>query len=434
MRIAFYTLGCKVNQYETQIMSDQFSKDGFEVVDTEQAADIYVINSCTVTSSGDKKTKQIIRKLKRQNPHSLVALTGCFPQAFPEEAESVEEVDILQGSYNRKNLLENVKKALLTHQRIIDITPHTKGEKFESMQTEGFSERTRAFVKIEDGCDRYCSYCIIPKARGPIRSKPIEEIISEATTLSQNGYKEVVLVGINLSSYGKELQGTTPNSPKLIDVIELVAQVDGIERIRLGSLEPELLSVSDLDRMANIDKFCDQFHLSIQSGCDETLKRMKRHYNTDQYYETVLKIRDKFKNPSITTDIMIGFPGETDEEFMQSVSFAKKVKFAKSHVFAYSIRKGTVAATMPNQVDRETKSKRSKMMLEETNKLQEEFMKSQVGQVEQVLFETEHNHIYVGYTKNYTKVNVESQQDLCGQIKNVKLIQAFEEHCLGEIS
>ncbi len=429
MRIGFYTLGCKVNQYETEIMENQFANDGFDIVDIEDEAEVYVINSCTVTASGDKKTKQTIRRLRRTNPNAIIALTGCFPQAFPDEASIIPEADIIQGSYNRSALLKNVKTALVTRERIVDITPHRKGEKFEPMKAGKLLERTRAFLKIEDGCDRYCSYCIIPKARGPIRSKELEDIKSEVCELVSNGYKEIVLVGINLSSYGKEMKDT-----RLIDAIELVASIDGVKRVRLGSLEPELLTDDDIKRMSKIDKFCDQFHLSLQSGCDETLKRMNRHYNGDEYYDIVKKIRDGFENPSITTDIMVGFAGETDEEFSKSVEFAKKVQFAKSHVFAYSIREGTRAATMPDQLDKKTKDKRSKIMIEETNKTHLNFLKLQLNTIQEVLFETSHSdNKYEGYTKNYTKVVAESKIDISGEIKKVTIISIENDYCIGEI-
>ncbi|WMJ22290.1 tRNA (N(6)-L-threonylcarbamoyladenosine(37)-C(2))-methylthiotransferase MtaB [Paludicola sp. MB14-C6] len=429
MRIAFYTLGCKVNQYETEILANRFANDGFDIVDIEDEADVYVINSCTVTASGDKKTKQVIRRFKRVNPNAIVALTGCFPQAFPDEANLIPEADIIQGSYNRAALLPNVKKALQTRERIVDITPHQKGEAFEPMKATRFMERTRAFVKIEDGCDRYCNYCIIPKARGPIRSKTIEDIQSEVTGLVQNGYKEFVLVGINLSSYGKDMEPL-----RLIDAIEAVSSINGVERVRLGSLEPELLSDDDLMRMSKIPQFCDQFHLSLQSGCDQTLKRMNRHYDSAEYYEIVSKIRSIFDNPAITTDIMVGFAGETEQEFEASLAFAKKVQFAKAHVFAYSIRQGTKAATMENQVDKHTKENRSKQMIEVTKLTQQDFLKTQIGTTQEVLFETPHGeNEYVGYTKNYTKVIVKSNENICGEIKTVTLSSAYEEHCQGEI-
>lgn len=430
MRIAFYTLGCKVNQYETEIMTNQFASDGFDIVNFSDEADIYVINSCTVTESGDKKTKQIIRRIKRHNENAVIALTGCFPQAFPQEAKIINEVSVLQGSYNRRALLSNVKKFLQTGDKIVDITPHQKGEDFEPMKTATFHEHTRAFVKIEDGCDRYCSYCIIPKARGPIRSKNLDDLKIEIEELTKNGYKEFVLVGINLSSYGKELGYKV----RLIDAIEMACSIEGVKRVRLGSLEPELLSDDDLSRMGKLDKFCPQFHLSLQSGCDDTLKRMNRHYTADEYYDIVKKIRSKFDNPAITTDIMVGFAGEDEREFLESIEFAKKVSFAKAHVFSYSIRKGTRAATMENQVDKHTKEIRSKKMIKATINTQHEFLDSQISTVQDVLFETKlENNYHVGYTKNYTRVIAKSEKNINGLILKVLLKEREDEHCIGEL-
>lgn len=429
MKISFYTFGCKVNQYETEVMANRFFEAGYDVVPFSDQADIYVINSCTVTGTGDKKTKQLLRKIRRNNEDAVIALMGCFPQAFPAEAEEMKEINVIQGAKNRGNLIENVKRALLTGERIIDIEDYDKKEPFEKMKAKKFSEHTRAFVKIEDGCDRYCSYCIIPKARGPIRSKPLDELKEEIKALAENGYKEIVLVGINLSSYGKE----DGYQKRLVDAVELACSVDGVERVRLGSLEPELLSEDDLKRMAAEEKFCPQFHLSVQSGCDETLKRMNRHYNSEEYMAIVNNIRSKFDNPSITTDIMVGFAGETDEEFEASLEFAKKVKFAKAHVFTYSVRKGTRAETMSGHISLRQKEKRSHIMIEEMDKLQVEFLKSQVGTVQEVLFETETDGGFTGYTKNYTKVVAQSDEPLCGKIKKVKLTSRKDDYCVGYI-
>lgn len=428
MRVGFHTLGCKVNQYETEILKSKFLKEGFDIVSDEDEADVYVINSCTVTASGDKKTRQILRRMKRQNPDAVVALTGCMPQAFPEEAKILTEAQVITGSCNREALVQNVKRALLTGERIVDIIPHTKGEKFEPMNAERFSEKTRAFVKIEDGCDRYCSYCIIPMARGPVRSKPMEELRQELTALAGNGYREIVLVGINLSSYGKDM------GLRLVDAVELACGIDGVERVRLGSLEPELLLDEDIDRMAKQPKFCPQFHLSLQSGCDETLKRMNRHYDTAFYYDLVTKLRKRFEDCAITTDIMVGFAGETEEEFEKSLEFARKVGFSKAHVFAYSVRQGTRAASMPGQLDRKTKEERSRRMIEATNETRDCFLEAQVGRVYDVLFEcTETEEGTEGYTKNYIPVFVKSQTPLSRRIFPVKITAASGDHCLGEI-
>jgi threonylcarbamoyladenosine tRNA methylthiotransferase MtaB len=428
MRIAFYTLGCKVNQYETEHLKNRFSAVGFDVVEDTDEADVYVVNSCTVTSSGDKKTRQILHRLRRQNPNAVLALTGCMPQAFPEKAEFFPEVQVITGSYNRASLLEDVQRFLVTGERIVDITPHQKGEAFEPMKTDRFSEKTRAFVKIEDGCDRYCSYCIIPKARGPVRSKPFDELKEELTAIAQNGYQEVVLVGINLSSYGKEI------GLRLVDAVELACSIPGICRVRLGSLEPELLSDEDIERMSKLPQLCPQFHLSLQSGCDQTLRRMNRHYDTAFYRELVEKLRHAFSDCAVTTDIMVGFPGETEEEFNQSLRFAEEIGFAQAHVFAYSVREGTRAAVMPNQIDRKTKEQRSHAMIETTLQTRRAYLESYLGKEMDVLFEcTVTEDGTLGHTMNYIPVCVSSSDPLSRKIFRVKIVEVKEDYCIGEL-
>lgn len=427
MRVGFYTLGCKVNQYETEVLKGRFAQAGFEIVSHEDPAEVYVLNSCTVTAAGDKKTRQILHRLRRQSPHAVIALCGCMPQAFPEKAALLEDAQVITGA-SRENLLADIQRALETGERVIDILPHTKGEAFEPMKAEHFEEKTRAFVKIEDGCDRYCSYCIIPTARGPIRSKPLAALEEEIRQLVKNGYREMVLVGINLSSYGKEC------GLRLIDAVELVCGIEGVERVRLGSLEPELLLDEDIQRMKALPQFCPQFHLSLQSGCDATLRRMNRHYDTAFYYDLVCRLRQAFPDCSITTDIMVGFAGETEEEFQQSLAFAKKVGFAKAHVFAYSIRQGTQAAKLPGQLDRKTKEERSRQMIQVTEETRAEFLKSQVGKVYEVLFEhTQTEEGTQGHTKNYIPVFVKSQTPISTQIHPVRITAAREDYCIGEI-
>lgn len=430
MRAAFYTLGCKVNQYETQVIQNQFASDGFDIVSFDDDADVYVINSCTVTESGDQKTTKIINRIKKQNENAVIALMGCFPQAFPEKIDSIKGAAVVCGAQNRTGLLKLVKRYLQTGERLVDISPHTPNEAFEAMKTDHFDEHTRAFVKIEDGCDRYCSYCIIPKARGPIRSKSLDDLKSELMGLAQNGYKEIVLVGINLSSFGKE----TGYKFRLCDAVALACSIDGIKRVRLGSLEPELLTDDDLDKMASEEKFCPQFHLSVQSGCDKTLLRMKRHYTTDEYMDIVNRIKRRFDNPSITTDMMVGFVGETDEEFASSVLFAKNAGFAKMHVFSYSVRKGTAAAEMDGHVPQHKKDIRCKEMLAVANDAIISFCEAQCGSIGEVLFETKlKGELYCGYTKNYTKVIAKSETDICGKISSVRILKREKEHCIGEL-
>jgi len=419
MRAAFYTLGCKVNQYETQIMEQQFSAEGIDILDSSEkgGADIYVINSCTVTATGDKKTRQLLRRLKNQNPESIIVLTGCYPQAFPEAAENLMEADVITGTYNRSSVIEAVKQRLATGKRVIRITPLQRGKersRFEEMQASSMNERTRAFVKIQDGCDRFCSYCIIPTARGPVRSKPLEEIRQELTLLAEKGYQEIVLVGINLPCYGEDL------NLRLLDAVKTACAVPGLKRVRLGSLEPELLLPGDIAEMAAMPNLCPQFHLSLQSGCDATLKRMNRHYDSAEYRKIVENLRAAFENPSITTDIMVGFPGEDEEEFQQSLAFAKETAFAKAHVFMYSPRPGTRAAQMPGQVSNACKESRSAEMIAVTEKTRRDFLQTQIGRREQVLFESDTSGgIYHGYTRNYTPVEVPSLEDIRGQLRDV---------------
>ena len=428
MRVAFYTLGCKVNQYETQVIEQQFFENGFEVVEPSGEADIYVINSCTVTATGDKKTRQIVHRFKRKNPDAIVVLTGCFPQAYPDDAEQIEEADIITGTRERGSIFGLVQQFIADRKRVMRIVPHEKGEAFEKMCARGFFERTRAFVKIQDGCNRYCSYCIIPTARGPLRSKAIEDIVSEVSALAKDGYKEVVLVGINLSLYGVEY-GT-----RLIDAIKAVCAVEGIERVRLGSIEPELITDDDLKKMASLKEFCPQFHLSLQSGCTDTLKRMNRHYTADEYAELVEKIRHAFKNPAITTDIMVGFPAEDEREFRESCDFAERVKLAKAHVFAYSRRPNTRADRMPNQVTKAEKESRSRRLIAVCDKVREEFLKTQVGIECGVLFETfDENLGYFGYSENYTPIYVKCDCDPRGEIKKVKIVASYADYCVGEL-
>jgi len=426
MRVAFHTLGCKVNQYESEVLAAAFMQNGFETVSSDESADVYVINSCTVTASGDKKTRQVLHRLRRQNPNAVIALTGCFPQAFPEKAEQLLEADIIRGARDRLKLVKDVETVISTGVRIVDLYPHERNEAFEKMSVKRFQERTRAFVKIEDGCDKYCAYCIIPKARGPIRSKPLEELKQELSALAENGYKEVVLVGINLSSYGKELDCG------LVDAVALACSVDGLERVRLGSLEPELLSDADIARLAKLPKFCPQFHLSLQSGCDQTLKRMNRHYTAAEYAEIVDKIRAHFQNPAITTDIMVGFPGETEEEFEASLAFARRIRFAKAHVFAYSRRSGTRADRMPDQLTRAEKEQRSEKMITATEQDRLAFLTAQLGRIETVLFETDTADGFCeGYTPSYCPVKVKSERSLSGELRAVRLESVEGDFCIG---
>ncbi len=423
--VCLITLGCKVNQYESDLLAAQFAAGGFRVLDGEEKADIYVINSCTVTAVGDKKTRQILHRCRRENPAALIALTGCFVQAFPERAELLPEWDILCGNTRRRDLLRLVRRAMETGEKVVQVEAHLPNETFEPMQVPSFAHKTRAFVKIEDGCNRFCSYCIIPYARGRVRSKALSDLEHEVSALAAAGYREIVLIGINLSSYGMDI------GLRLIDAVEACCRVPGVCRVRLGSLEPELLTHADLKRMAALPQFCPQFHLALQSGSDSVLKRMNRHYDTAEYLRIVQDIRDCFENPAITTDIMVGFPGETEEEHLQSIAFAKAVGFAQMHVFTYSAREGTPAAKLP-QLDGQVKKARTTQMLACKAELEDAFLRSQIGKKAEIILEShvtaQGGSFYAeGYTRNYTPVYLkgESEKELAalrGRLLLVELV------------
>jgi len=428
MKLKIYTLGCKVNQYESEVMVSLLEKEGVTKASKEEVADIVIVNSCTVTAQSDQKVRQTLRRTKKNNPGAVTVLTGCMVQAFPEESAKLPEADIILGTAGRDRLWGHIKSFMETGTRVIDVEEHKTGEKFESMSVESFSERTRAYIKIEDGCNRFCSYCIIPYSRGRVRSKDINELKAEVETLAKNGYKEIVLTGINLSCFGQD------TGLHLCDAIETACAVEGVERVRLGSLEPEQLSEEVIARMAKQKKLCPQFHLSLQSGCDNTLKAMNRHYTADEYRSIVRNIRNSFENPAITTDIMVGFAGETEEDFLDSLAFAQEIAFAKVHVFAYSRRPGTRAYDMPGQVHNRTKEDRSRRMIAATLKTQQEFYESQVGLTETVLFEREvEKNLWEGYTMNYTPVLAVCSENISGEILPVKLTAVSGEHCVGTI-
>ena len=426
MTVSFITLGCKVNQYESVALSKLFAEKGFTHVNDEKA-DITVINSCTVTAESNRKTRQAVRKVRRSNPNTVIVLTGCMAQAFFDEAKSVLEADIVVGNTDYENLPDLCLEFLKSRERICLHREHFNGEKISSLTVSSFPERTRAYIKIEDGCDRFCSYCIIPYAKGRVRSKSLEVIKNEATALAKAGYREVVLTGINLSAFGKD------TGDELCDAVEVVCECNGIERVRLGSLECDQISDEALKKLASLEKFCPQFHLSLQSGSDNTLKAMNRKYDTAFYRDFVERIRKFFNNPSITTDIMVGFAGETDEDFRSSANFVKEIGFARSHVFVYSVREGTVAAKRTDQVDPYIKQERAKVMGKICADLEQEFLKAQVGLSCKVLFETGQNGYFEGYTENYTRVKVKTTENLEGKILPVRLLKVENDYCIGEM-
>lgn len=430
MNFNIITLGCKVNQYESQAMREDLLKNGFELAEPNTPADITVVNSCTVTSVSDAKNRKLINKIRRENPYGIIVLTGCMPQAFPDKQENFENCDIVLGNAKRAELVPAICEYIENHMKNVFISPHpVKNEQFEDLSISSLGEHTRAFIKIEDGCNRFCSYCIIPFARGRVRSKSLEALKAEVKRIADNGYREVVLVGINLSAYGQD------EGLNLADAVECVCAQDGIERVRLGSVEPEQMDEPMIKRLAAQPKFCPQFHLSLQSGCDNTLKAMNRHYDTAEYSKIVSNIRKTFDNSSITTDVMVGFAGETEEDFKASMDFVKQTGFAKVHVFPYSRRKGTVADKAPNQIAPNIKEQRAKEMGELVAKSRAEFLRTQVGMTESVLIERLRHGYLEGYTKNYTPVHIISDNDnLCGQIVNVKITSAEDDFCVGTIA
>lgn len=430
MRAAFFTLGCKVNQYETELMIEDLTANGYEIVDEDSSPDVFIINSCTVTAESDRKTRQMVNKYRRKLPHAVIVLTGCVPQAFPDDAERMTAADIVLGNASNSSLCERLREYFISGERIVSIAPHDK--KDVAAKVSSFRARTKAFVKIEDGCDRFCAYCIIPYARGRVRSKPIEDIRQEIRALDGAGYKEAVLIGINLSAYGKE------SGLCLADAVEAASSAAPEMRIRLGSMEPDQFNDEMIARLARVKNLCPQFHLSLQSGCDATLARMNRHYDTAFYRELVHKLRMSFDNASITTDIMVGFAGETEQDHADSVAFLKEIGFARSHVFAYSRRRGTAAYKFGDQVESRVKRARSKEMIAAAEECSERFTRSQLGKSYPVLVENRlKNGYYEGYTPNYTKVYLKTDEDVGGRVVNVKLISLMNgangDGALGEI-
>lgn len=427
-KVAFYTLGCKVNQYETEAMLELFEKEGYEKAETEDYADVYVINTCTVTHMSDRKSRQYIRRMKKKNPDAIIAVVGCYSQVSPEEILSIDEVNLVMGTNDRKKIVEEVKK-IDASRKVSTVDDIMKVKAFEEIEINKTNGKTRAFMKIQDGCDRYCSYCIIPYARGRVRSRDLESIVKEVENLASNGYKEVVLTGIHVASYGKD---TKDSDIKLLDVIKQINDIEGIERIRLSSVEPILFTDEFVEAVSTMDKVCPHYHLSLQSGCDETLKRMKRRYTTEEYKTIVDRLRAAIPNVSITTDVIVGFPGETNEEFDKTYEFLKDIELTHMHVFKYSPRKGTPAATMENQVDPSTKHDRSEKLLQLNEENFNKFGQKMLDKEFNVLFEQKvGDNKYEGLTENYVKVIVESDNDISEQILKVKIKDVKNEFLEG---
>ena len=418
MRVCFYTLGCKVNLNETGALEQMFRSNGFTIVQEGEPADVFVVNSCTVTNFGDQKSRKWLRRAKRENPGAVTVLTGCYPQAFPEEAAQFLEADLVCGNGDRKAILDNVLKLLDGHERIVAITPHQRGEQFEELPVERFETHTRAFIKVEDGCNRQCAYCVIPRARGPVRSRAESSILAELRQLAAAGYREVVLSAISLPSYGLDT-GTN-----LVELVEKCAQVEGIQRIRLGSLDPDMLTPEFITRLAAVDKLCPQFHLSLQSGCTATLRRMRRVYSAEQYAQVVDQIRAAYGSRPVgfTTDCICGFPGETTKDFAERCDFLKKIGFLKVHVFPYSRRSGTPAYDFPDQVHEREKQARSREMNALAEQVRCEVLAAHEGTEDDVLLETPlSGTLFTGYTRLYIPVVVSAPGRKSGEIVHVRL-------------
>lgn len=427
MKAAFYTLGCKVNQYETEYMAELLRNAGFEIVKENDEADYYIVNSCTVTATADQKTRKSIRKFKRNHPNSTVILTGCMPQAFPEEAKELIEADIVFSNKNDGDILSLINEYNLNKNRLVKIEQHQTGDEFWDCSIDRFHERIRAFVKIEDGCDRFCSYCIIPKSRGRVRSKPLDTLKNEIETLANGGIREIVLVGINLSAYGK---GEDFN---IVDAVKICNENEKIKRIRLGSLEPDHLTDEVIDGLASCEKLCPQFHISLQSGCNKTLKSMNRHYTAEEYKALCTKLRASFDDASLTTDVMVGFNDETEVDFNESLDFVKDIAFEKVHVFPYSERVGTAASKRGDNVSKQEKEHRAAVMIEETEKIRRNYLKSLVNTSKKVLFENEIKPgIYQGYTKSYLPVRMKYNRNIVGEELEVKITNYCDEFCIAE--
>lgn len=424
-KAALHNLGCKVNAYETEAMQELLEQNGYEIVPFQEGADIYIINTCTVTNMADRKSRQMIHRAKKMNPDAIVVAAGCYVQA-QENSDKIDEcIDIVIGNNKKQNLIEILEEyeqkrkeadGVFVQQEVIDIN-HTK--EYEELHLTKTAEHTRAYIKVQDGCNQFCTYCIIPYMRGRVRSRRKEEVVEEVSALAANGYKEVVLTGIHLSSYGVDFE----EKETLLSLIQAVHAIEGIERIRLGSLEPRIITEEFASALSALPKICPHFHLSLQSGCEETLKRMNRRYSAEEYFEKCMLLRKYFENPALTTDIIVGFPGETEEEFEESRAFVEKVNFYEAHIFKYSKRQGTKAAVMPNQVPEPEKTKRSNMLLalDERNRkaYEEQFSGKETEILVEEQMEKDGKTYWIGHTKEYIRLAILSDENLSGRLLKV---------------
>ena len=410
-KVAFLTLGCKTNQYETNGMMQQFLDAGYEICNADEEPDIYIVNTCTVTNIADRKSRQSLRKVKNKKDTIVIAV-GCYAQVAKDTLQNMPEIDIILGNKEKKNIIKYIEDYEISKNKIVDVANINMQQDFDEYGCITYTEKARTTIKIQDGCNNFCSYCLIPYARGRVRSRNKENILEEARKIANEGIKEIVLTGIHIASYGKDFN----EEYELVDLLEDLNKIEGIERIRLGSLEPTIITEEFVERLTKLDKICNHFHLSLQSGCDETLKRMNRKYTTKEFREVVKRLRNNIKDVNLTTDIIVGFPGETEEEFNTTYEFLKEIKFYKMHIFKYSKRDGTIAATMPNQIDGNIAEQRSKKLIELSERNQKEYEKKYAGKEVEVLFEEKQGEYWVGHTTNYMLVKYKSKQNLENKI------------------
>ena len=426
-KVAFCSLGCKVNQYETNAMAQKFIEHGYKVVEFDEYADVYIVNTCTVTNVADRKSRQMLRRAKEINKDATLVACGCYAQVAKEELKKIPEIDLIIGN-NEKNDIIQIVENNIAQKGAEDLVSDVMYKlDYVELGTTTYTEKTRAVIKVQDGCDRFCSYCLIPYARGHIRSRKIENVIEEIKKVVEEGINEVVITGIHIASYGRDFKGENIG---LIDLLEEINKIQGLHRIRLGSIEPTIITDEFVERLSKLDKICDHFHLSLQSGCTETLKRMNRRYTTEEFKAVTKRLRSKFTNASLTTDIIVGFPGETDEEFNTTYEFLKEIAFYKMHIFKYSQRKGTKAAVMPNQVDGKIKEERSKKLIELSNENEYNYNKKYIGKQVEVLFEEREGDYLKGHTTNYIVVKHKTDKDdLINKIAKVTVSEAKQD-CL----
>lgn len=425
-KVAFITLGCKVNQYETNAMIQQFLEKNYEIVEATKKADIYIINTCTVTNMSDRKSRQMLRKVKELNPKAIVVASGCYVQVAKEEIEQIEEIDLAIGNKEKKEIVTIIEKYKRENKKQTALENVMEQKEYVEFGQITYTEKTRAVIKIQDGCDRFCSYCIIPYARGSVRSRKPENVIKEIKKIAQKGLKEVVITGIHIASYGKDFV----DNYKLIDLLQEINKIEGIQRIRLGSIEPLLITEEFMNKLSKLEKICHHFHLSLQSGCNETLKRMNRKYTTEKFREIVERIRRYYADVILTTDIIVGFPLESSEEFQETYQFLEEIKFYKMHIFKYSPRKGTKAAQMEGQIDSKIKEKRSQKLIELSNKNEKEYHKKYIGQEIEVLWEEQKNGYYQGHTKNYILALTKSEENIENRTTRAKCTQINDHYII----